>query len=702
MKEHQPAHPSHTFYWGAIQIAGLYLLFGGLWILFSDQAAARVALTQEMLTTISLYKGWGYVLVTALMLYLLIRRNTAALRAGEAQLQRVIDALPALISYLDADRRYQFVNSAYEEWFDEKVQGKHMEEVLGRTAYKTISKYVDRVFAGETVNYETIIPYMQGERFVNATYIPDIGANGRVKGFFALVQDMTERKQAQEELRQWADAFEGCAHGIAISHPDTNRIVVCNPAFASLHKSRVEDMVGSALHSLYAPSDHEHVRRSVEKADQIGHARFEAHMTRKDGSLFPVQMDVVSVPGEDGELLHRVITAQDISERKQAEKVLQESEERYRIVSELTSDYAYKDRVEADGSIIPEWFTDSFTRITGYTLEEARVPGFWQRLIHPQDAPTLLRHIQKILSGQSDADEMRVITKRGEVHWLRDFSNPVWDASQKHVVSLYGAVQDITERKRAEEEISRLNVELEQRVIERTAQLEIANKELESFSYSVSHDLRAPLRAIDGYTRILVEDYGVNLDAEGRRICGIISGEARRMGQLIDDLLAFSRASRREIRSSLIDMKALAVSVFEELIKNEARARIEFQMAELPSVVGDLSLIRQVWINLLSNAIKFTSRKERAVIEVGSESDEDEVIYHVRDTGAGFDKEYADKLFGVFQRLHGENEFDGTGVGLAIVQQIIRRHGGLVWAEGEMEKGATFYFALPRKENHGE
>jgi PAS domain S-box-containing protein len=1086
MKIRRSLFVSRHLNWGAIQIAGLYLLTGGLWILFSDKVAASIALDRETFITISLYKGLGYVLVTALLLYWVIRRHTAALNTGEMQLQRVMDALPALISYVDADRRYQFTNNAYEEWFNHTAQGKLMEEVIGKVAYKTISKYVDKVLAGETVSYETEIPYQDGgARFVHAHYVPDKRANGQVRGFFAMVEDISEQKQAQEERRLWADAFEGCAHGIAIGDPHTNRILVCNPAFASMHKCRVEDIIGTGILSLYVPSNYELVRRGIEKADQIGHSRFEANMVRRDRSTFPAEVDVVSVLGDDGDLLHRVVTAQDISEHTQAEKILQESEERYRIVSELTSDYAYKDRVEADGSIIPEWFTESFTRITGYTLEETQAPDFWQRILHPDDFPILLRHAQKILSGQPDTDEMRVFTKSGEVRWLRDFANPVWDADQGRVTGLYGAVQDvteskraeeilraseeryrtlieqasdgifvadaqgkytevntsgctmlgytreeilgltlhdvidhddlaahplrlkelqekktllterkmrrkdgstffaelsakvlpnghyqgilrdvterkqaenslrtnqeqllslikeapisiamfdremryiatsqrwiseygrghtdlvgrshyeihpdiseqwreahqrgqagetlksdddmwiqadgtknwlrwaivpwhdaegniggiiisaedITERKQAEEALQRTHDELERKVQKRTAalseanallqalmdnvpdhiyfkdtqsrfirnsrsqtnalglsdpaqavgksdfdffphaakayeeeqevmksgkplidfeewvvwpdgretwvsttkmplrdasgqtigifgisrditerkrteqairqlntdlekqaaELQTANKELEAFSYSVSHDLRAPLRAIDGYTRILIEDYESILDSEGKRVCNVISKEARRMGQLIDDLLYFSRLGRREMHSSRIDMKALAVSVFNELIKEEKSERIDFQIAKLPSVKGDITMMRQVWMNLLSNAVKFTSKKERAVIEVGSKPSKDELIYYVRDTGTGFDMEYSNKLFGVFQRLHSESEFSGTGVGLAIVQRIIRRHGGRVWAEGEVDKGATFYFALPRKENH--
>jgi PAS domain S-box-containing protein len=263
--------------------------------------------------------------------------------------------------------------------------------------------------------------------------------------------------------------------------------------------------------------------------------------------------------------------------------------------------------------------------------------------------------------------------------------------------------RDITDRKKdrsdleaAKAEIEQMNEQLEKRVQERTAQLHSTIKELEAFSYSVSHDLRAPLRAIDGFSKLLVEDYYSNIDSEGRRLIDVIRTSTVKMGNLIDGLLAFSRLGRQALASAEVDMTELAQEAYAEADSGEPGRNVEIGIDQLPPALGDRLLLRQVFVNLLSNAMKFTRGRNPAVIKVGSESKGDQNVFYVRDNGVGFDMRYVDKLFGVFQRLHGVNEFEGTGLGLAIVQRVVHRHGGRVWAEGALDQGATIFFSLPK------
>jgi light-regulated signal transduction histidine kinase (bacteriophytochrome) len=298
-------------------------------------------------------------------------------------------------------------------------------------------------------------------------------------------------------------------------------------------------------------------------------------------------------------------------------------------------------------------------------------------------------------AGGEFSVEHRFRRADGVYRWFLSRSLPVKDEAGR-VVKWFGTATDIEDAKRAEAEIKRLNEDLERRVVERTAQLEAANKELEAFSYSVSHDLRAPLRAMDGFSRILLEDHAAQLDPEGQRLLDVIRENARWMGQLIEDLLAFSRVSRKEPERGRVDMRALAEQVIAELTAASGGVSYDITLGDLPPALGDARLIRQALYNLLANAFKFSRTQPRPSVSLTAERGAaGEWVYCVRDNGVGFDPRYAAKLFNVFQRLHGQDEFEGTGVGLAIVQRIIQRHGGRVWAAGEIDCGAAFYFTLP-------
>lgn len=326
----------------------------------------------------------------------------------------------------------------------------------------------------------------------------------------------------------------------------------------------------------------------------------------------------------------------------------------------------------------------------------ALISGWLQR--------TITQPISEVTSVARKVMEQRNFNLRApksttdEIGLLVDSFNGMLDELGRRAARLEHSV---SEQERAEEELRTLNTELEDRVVARTSQLESANRELESFSYSVSHDLRAPLRAITGFSNLLWEDHKERLDEEARRKLGIIRGQADRMGLLIDDLLKFSRLGRKAIEPTLLDMGELARKTFERLHRDNANGKLEFRVGKLPPARADRALMEQVWANLLANAVKFSSKTDEAVVEVGAIAEERENIYYVRDNGAGFDPRYRDKLFGVFQRLHDESEFPGTGVGLALVHRIVTRHGGRVWADSRPGDGATFHFSIPRESPDG-
>ncbi len=382
--------------------------------------------------------------------------------------------------------------------------------------------------------------------------------------------------------------------------------------------------------------------------------------------------------------------------RQKAINDLRENEQKYHLVADYTSDWEYWLGIK--GEII--YMSPSCKALTGHYAEEFSAdPGLLLSLVHPDDRPAYEAHWHGHSEhAEAGEAEFRIINKDSEVRWISHRCRPVFDQHGSWRGIRVGN-RDITARRMAENKITELNRDLEQRVTERTQQLETANKELETFSYSVSHDLRAPLRAIDGFSHILIEDYANKLDDEAKRLLNMVLNSAERMSQLIDDILKFSRAGRLEFTSTEIDMEKMVHAVAEELQPSTAGSKLQIEIEHIPPATGDRAMMHQVFANLLSNAVKFSHTREAPKIHVGATIKGDETIYFVRDNGVGFDMQFADKMFVVFQRLHSMEEFEGTGIGLAIVKRIVTRHGGRVWAEGKVNEGATLYFALPTKKS---
>src|SRR5664280_37131 len=391
----------------------------------------------------------------------------------------------------------------------------------------------------------------------------------------------------------------------------------------------------------------------------------------------------------------------EMSQRRKAEELISRrseelrlSEEKFKNVFEYAS--VGKSMTSLSGNIHAN---KAFCQLLGYTKKEIRNVN-WRELTHPDDIKKNDELMESIMRGEKRSArwEKRYFSKNGAVIWV-DISTTLQRDVNDQPLYFITTVVDITEKKRSEEKINQLNSELEKRVKERTSQLEEANNELQAFAYSVSHDLRAPLRAINGFSQFIVEDYGSKLDEDGRRLLGLIRSNTQKMDQLITDILSLSRVTRGEHRVSKVDMTKMAISMLNEVVSPETMEKISVKIGILPETYADSTFIKQVWINLISNAVKFSSGKKRPEIKIDGYSENEFNIYYIKDNGVGFDPEYTSKLFGVFQRLHKASEFEGTGVGLAIVQRIVHRHGGKVWAVGKIGKGATFYFSLPVKDN---
>lgn len=509
--------------------------------------------------------------------------------------------------------------------------------------------------------------------WVDTTIVPFLDGQGKPFQYMAIRKDITIRKETEKKLlitqTYLQSSIESYKNILLFSIDTQFNYLLFNSAFKAATKYAygteiVEGM--SMLDSITVDQDKMKAKVNCQRA-----LAGESHTTLEvygDVNRSYYETTYSPILDQNGETIGVTVLSANVTERKKAEEQLKESEERWRSLIKFSP--LGITVTDGQGKI---WETNqAILEMMGFdTREEFISRNAQEYYVDLNDRARMFNLMSK--DGFVKNFEFKIKKKNGEQIWISNSLAPFKLHNQEtHMIS---ATLDITARKQTEE------------------QLQEANKELESFSYSVAHDLRTPLRSLHGYAEMLSQDYENVLDEEAKRIIGNIKHNASKMGRLIDDLLSFSRLGRKEIQRSKINMNELTRDVLFEINKSVSH-KAEIRVDNLHEVMGDYSLLRQVMINLLSNAIKYSSRTEQPVIQISSDTKNEEVTFSVKDNGAGFDMKYADKLFGVFQRLHMEREFEGTGVGLAIVHRIIAKHGGKIWADGKVGSGASFYFTL--------
>jgi PAS domain S-box-containing protein len=610
------------------------------------------------------------------------KRAEQEIRASEERLRLFIETAPVSIAMFD--RRMCYL-SASRRWLSDYKLGDR--SLAGLCHYSVFPEISAEWKEAHRLGMAGIVQRVEGDRFERSDgsvqwqrweIQPWRNHSGEVGGIVIFTEDVTELKKTEEALERYRLLAEHTRDIIFFFRRRDGRILEANAAAEHAYGYTREELLALSVHDLRAPEARDSLEYHMEEADRRG-ILFETLHRRKDGSLFHVEV------GSRGETIGGVRTLvsviRDITKRKKAEEVVKSSEEQFRrAIDESPIPIIMQ---AEDGRVIH--ISKSWTELTGFRLDDMPTMDAWLNCAYGEGAGAVRDHMKALFKGnkRSVNVEYSIRTARGEIRrWSFNASSPgtLYDGRR----FIIGMIVDITERMRAEEERERLINELAN-----------SNRELESFSYSVSHDLRAPLRVIDGFSRMLLGDEQ-ELKEESKRKIQVIRKSAENMDRLIQDLLLFSKSSQTPLARGRIDMNRLVGEVCREQLNANPDRQISFQTENLPEAEGDKTLIRQVMSNLVANAVKFTRKRKRALITIGGTQAESENIYRIDDNGAGFDMKYYDRLFGVFARLHSESDYEGTGIGLAIVQRIVHRHGGRVWAEGRLGKGATFYFSLPK------
>lgn len=655
------------------------------------------------------------------------------LQHSQELMQYVVEHANSAVAVHDRDLNYIYVSQKYLDDYkvkDRNVIGKHHYEVFPDLPQKWRDVH-QRALAGEVCSADDD-PYYRDDGSVEWTRWecrPWYEAEGTIGGIIVYTEVITKRKQAELEYIKTADQLK-----LILEHSGDGMFAVDTEGRATMVNMAAQEMLGfdeSELLGKVMHEFHHHTKKDGSSYPRSSCAIYKAFKKgqvnrvvdevfwRKNGTNFPVEY--VSTPiRQNGSISGAVVSFRDISERKQVEdekaklnKLLFELVSAIKELSLARSEKHLHSIVAAAVRKLANAEGATFVIKDGdrcYYVEENTLNPLWKGQKFPLETCitgwSMLNNKPAIISDiYADKRIAAELYKPTFVKSLAVF--PVGNDDPVAAIGSYWSTHYTPGDKEVQllktladaAAITLKNIqlleELEHRVEMRTKELQAANKELEAFSYSVSHDLRAPLRAIDGFTRILTEDHEDVLDEDGLRLCGIIRENTHKMAELIDDLLAFSRLNRYEMQPSEIDMGILANSIFHEVAEKTMRERIEFIVDDVKPALGDPTMIRQLWANLISNAVKFSSKKEKAIIKISGKEQQGFYEYCISDNGVGFDMNYINKMFGVFQRLHSSREFEGTGVGLAIVQRIVHRHGGQVRAKGEVNRGATIYFSLP-------
>jgi PAS domain S-box-containing protein len=625
------------------------------------------------------------------------KRAEEALRESQELFDRFMSNSPVIAFIKDEQGRFLYVNSLLE-----RTWNRPLADWLGKTDFdlfpaEQAQQWRDNDTAvlagGKAVQFLETSVDEDGIHFWLSFKFPVIDASGQ-RFLAGMSLDISDRLRLEDELRQSEAKFRRLfdANIVGIIFPDlSGNILEANDAFLEMVGYTREDLrAGRVRWDTMTPAEYKPLdERSIEELRTSGVCTpLEKEYIRKDGSRVPVLLVGALLEGEPERTVSFIL---DLSDRKQAEQALRESEARFRNLADTAPVLIWMSGTDK----LCTYFNKPWLDFTGRTMEQEFGNG-WVEGVHPDDFQRCLdAYVTAFDARQAFKRDYRLRRFDGEYRWVLDTGIPRF-TSDGRFRGYIGSCIDISDRVSAEAEIRKLNESLEERVKERTAQLEAANQELESFSYSVSHDLRAPLRHISGFVELLQKQVGATLDATSLRYLNIITQTTKQAGKLVDDLLSFSRMGRTEMRYTTINMTQLVKEVQRDIEQEISGRAISWQIEELPEVQGDPSLLRLVLYNLMHNAVKYTSKRDRAEIKIGSIKNDHEFVIVVRDNGVGFDMRYVHKLFGVFQRLHSPQEFDGTGIGLANVQRIIHRHGGRTWAEGVVEEGATFYFSLPK------